>query len=716
MNLAYKFWLVLLLFQVGNMSYAQNFTVTSTTDAVDAVLGDGVCDDGSGNCTLRAAIQESNALGGTHTITLAAVTYTLTLAGANENGSVTGDLDINSLITLNGVSPQTTIIDANELDRAIHILGGATLTADQVSITGGVIDRANGGGVLNEGTFTYSNGEIYSNVADLINETTGIAGGFGGGLANTGTADLTLVTIKFNNAIGSEGIRSINGGGGGGSTPGFGGGIFNDNGATLTITNSTISGNKAMGGRASRGSENNGFSNSIGSIGGNLFGGTAGAAGGGNGGNATGEFSGGGGGGSRWTGGGSGGNGGYGAGGGATGARSGGGTSTNPPGTAGFGGGNGNVAQWSSAAGGGAGAGFGGGIFNNGGNVTTTNTTISFNEALGGQGRGSQGGYASRGRRGTGLGGGIFNRSGTVNINNTLLSNNNSNTLNGAFLPIATTWQDLWGTFTSSTGHNLVFSPGTATMGGTTTGNVMNTDPALEPLSLNGGTTATHSTLDCLSPLIDAGLDAVAPAIDQCGAARIDALGGVNISDIGSFEGPDCIVLTVDLNYFLVNCQENIAVINWSTFSELDNDYFSIQKSKNGIDFETIATIQGAGTTQSELEYTWRDKSPSIGINYYRLVQTDFNGDREVFDMQKTDCTFEEVSSIYPNPFNNEFILNSKFNGTLTVTDDKGKIVLENLISSGQNNIQVNDLSPGVYMAIVIFENGERAVHKLMKY
>ena len=79
-------------------SSAQNFTVNSTVDAVDINPGDGICADASGNCTLRAAIQESNSLPGWHTITLTAVTYNLTIAGANENNCATGDLDIKKKI------------------------------------------------------------------------------------------------------------------------------------------------------------------------------------------------------------------------------------------------------------------------------------------------------------------------------------------------------------------------------------------------------------------------------------------------------------------------------------------------------------------------------------------------------------------------------------------------------------------------------------------
>jgi hypothetical protein len=247
------------LITVANILSAQNFNVNTTNDAIDVNLGDGVCDDGTGNCTLRAAIQESNALGGTHTITLQSSVYSLSIPGANEDLCSTGDLDISCTIILNGVSAQTTIVDASGLDRVIHVLGSGELTTDEVSFTGGFTEMSNGGGILNNGTINFSNGEIYGNLTGLLDESIGIAGGFGGGIANYGIATLNGVTIRANDATGSEGPRGINGGGGGGSTPGLGGGVFNENGATLTITNGTISGNRAMGGRASRGSANGGL-------------------------------------------------------------------------------------------------------------------------------------------------------------------------------------------------------------------------------------------------------------------------------------------------------------------------------------------------------------------------------------------------------------------------------------------------------------------------
>src|SRR5262245_7944506 len=98
---------------------AATFIVSSTVDAVDALPGDTVCATAAGVCTLRAAIQEANAMPGPHVIVLNPGLYRLTLAGRGETNAATGDLNVKVLagLTIQGPSAATTIIDGNFLDR-----------------------------------------------------------------------------------------------------------------------------------------------------------------------------------------------------------------------------------------------------------------------------------------------------------------------------------------------------------------------------------------------------------------------------------------------------------------------------------------------------------------------------------------------------------------------------------------------------------------------
>ncbi|MEE9290106.1 MAG: CSLREA domain-containing protein, partial [Alphaproteobacteria bacterium] len=104
---------------------AADFTVNSTLDAVDANPGDGICQTASGDCTLRAAIGEANQLAGLDWIILPAGTYTITMAGAEEDANATGDLDVTDHLVLTGASSVATLIDGGNLDRVLHVDPGA---------------------------------------------------------------------------------------------------------------------------------------------------------------------------------------------------------------------------------------------------------------------------------------------------------------------------------------------------------------------------------------------------------------------------------------------------------------------------------------------------------------------------------------------------------------------------------------------------------------
>ena len=105
---------------------AASFTVDSTADAVDANPGDGVCLAVSppqpGSCTLRAAIQEPNALAGADTITVPAGSYTLAIPGLGEDFSATGDLDILDDVAIIGAGADVTM-----LSQPMALAGGASL-------------------------------------------------------------------------------------------------------------------------------------------------------------------------------------------------------------------------------------------------------------------------------------------------------------------------------------------------------------------------------------------------------------------------------------------------------------------------------------------------------------------------------------------------------------------------------------------------------------
>jgi len=218
------------------------FTVDIAEDAIDADSTDGLCRTESDVCTLRAAVMQANALPGEDTIEIPQrFSASLSLTGAGEDDSVTGDLDIRDDLSIQGVSLIVSGIEAGQLeDRALHVHPGVHLTLLDVSVAWANAGNQDGGGLLNEGTVSIVASSLQFNTADR-----------GGGVMNLGELSLTRSVIGYNHAaeggggILNDGVATVDR-----STiasnevaNGPGGGI--DNRGTLVLRNSTVSQNRA---------------------------------------------------------------------------------------------------------------------------------------------------------------------------------------------------------------------------------------------------------------------------------------------------------------------------------------------------------------------------------------------------------------------------------------------------------------------------------------
>jgi hypothetical protein len=105
--------------------------------------------------------------------------------------------------------------------------------------------------------------------------------------------------------------------------------------------------------------------------------------------------------------------------------------------------------------------------------------------------------------------------------------------------------------------------------------------------------------------------------------------------------GLDCttVPLPVELISFTGKNQGDQNIISWNTLSEKNNDYFILQYSQDGVNWKSVGEIDGAGTTSEKQHYSFVHRDFKIDINYYRLVQVDFDGSESKHDIISIDNT-----------------------------------------------------------------------------
>lgn len=148
-------------------------------------------------------------------------------------------------------------------------------------------------------------------------------------------------------------------------------------------------------------------------------------------------------------------------------------------------------------------------------------------------------------------------------------------------------------------------------------------------------------------------------ASDFCGSGSVSVSGSVSGSPDPCFTG----VLPIELLYFNAVANDTEVEITWSTASELNNDFFSIERSATGENFTEILRTDGAGTSNQQIDYIEQDFTPLPGTSYYRLKQIDFNGDYSYSQIVAVKCAFWGELSVYPNPTKEEEAFFITFSG-----------------------------------------------------
>lgn len=151
--------------------------------------------------------------------------------------------------------------------------------------------------------------------------------------------------------------------------------------------------------------------------------------------------------------------------------------------------------------------------------------------------------------------------------------------------------------------------------------------------------------------------------------------------------------------------------VYWSTASEINNDYFIVQRSKNNLQFEDMEKVNGAGNSVSIRKYSIIDYHPYSYVSYYRLKQVDFDGTCHFSNIVPVNFNGEKALNVYPSPSSGAFLVS--FNGAkdkelrLTVSSLLGQVFYtQEFVITDNFFIQSVDLSekltPGIYMVTVL--------------
>jgi len=188
---------------------------------------------------------------------------------------------------------------------------------------------------------------------------------------------------------------------------------------------------------------------------------------------------------------------------------------------------------------------------------------------------------------------------------------------------------------------------------------------------------------------------------------------------------PNSQALPVELLSFNGTCSDNLITLNWKTATEHNSDYFEIQKSRDGINWSKLTTLNSVGNSNQITDYTTKDENAIDGNNYYKLIQYDIDGQFKEHGPINVVCNGNSKGyfSIFPNPSSGDFqvVLNNKQmigDGTLIVRDSKGSEVFSLNVSiiKGINLFDVSNikLPSGVYYVSVFSTENSTETLKLI--
>ena len=185
---------------------------------------------------------------------------------------------------------------------------------------------------------------------------------------------------------------------------------------------------------------------------------------------------------------------------------------------------------------------------------------------------------------------------------------------------------------------------------------------------------------------------------------------------LGTLEdSPLASVLPIELQSFEAWVQDDRVQLVWTTSTETNNEYFEIQRSQDGVLFETVAKIDGAGNSLTKISYDHNDLPPHSGLWYYRLKQTDYDGQFEIFEIHAVQLIRTNVGvSVFPNPTSNFINWRGVKVIDAALVSLEGQIMKRKADNEVFDKINISDIPSGAYVLRLVSKTGEYHVKRIV--
>ncbi len=216
------------------------------------------------------------------------------------------------------------------------------------------------------------------------------------------------------------------------------------------------------------------------------------------------------------------------------------------------------------------------------------------------------------------------------------------------------------------------------------------------------------------------------------GFGILSGTGSVSITNVSQFStwilATNNAVLPIELSLFQVKAFRDNVRLDWTTSTEINNEYFTIERSIDGIEFDRLDRVEGAGNSTELRKYSYIDHSPVTGRSYYRLKQTDYDGKFSYSEIKSVSFGVEnnsilQIESISPNPFSELFraiyTLPESGEVKIMLMHSSGKLIKTWIEkgNKGQNTIEYSDgssLQPGTYI-LQLVQGDQSSTKKMIK-